>query len=515
MKKSLIKNIEARALSFGVLMMLVVASLTTLFVILPSDNIVSATSLPLSWSGLYDTMTDAVDYQEGYIYKNATNDYYYFYVDRGDWELYYIRNTTADSDNAPIFDGSATTIGSEACYFFGVIKVSNVMYVYWAEQGVDNDINYASWTGSGFSSETDTGDNEANRGGTVLAYDDGTSDYWMTYNDEGADDVRIQNSTDGTTWGTYTKIYDDGTKPKLAVYDGDLYCFFYHDNGGSDGLQYKKFNATAGWTPSGDTNANDVPGCPDTYEYNYPQAIYHAGEDCLFLAYSNQSKTDEPAWYRILNDSGWSDEYLLYTVGGADATVPQGLHYFDDRLTANIQIIQSGDDRDLHFILSNFTGTPPSTASSFTVSGLDGSDRITFTGTAGSTVWSNATMPGGTLEINYNINASDNCTEIRINLTDISVAQGILATNISLTFDDNNASWTTNTVAYSGTNVTINESVWDAQSWCSGTNPFPIDGVGWNNGTMYCRFELEIDSGASTGTYTIDTFDLWGKTEYV
>lgn len=180
---------------------------------------------------------------------------------------------------------------------------------------------------------------------------------------------------------------------------------------------------------------------------------------------------------------------------GCDESTPSGDVYFDN------------------FTLSNlYTGGV--VASNFSLSGLDDSDRITFSGEAGDTVWSNASSYG-TLEINYNVNSSDNLTEIRINLTDVDVGEGILAANISLTFDDDNSSWGTATVGYSGTNITINESVWDAQAWCTGTNPFPIDGAGWTNGTIYCRFKLVIDSGASTGTYntTSTAWKVWFKVE--
>lgn len=168
------------------------------------------------------------------------------------------------------------------------------------------------------------------------------------------------------------------------------------------------------------------------------------------------------------------------------------------------------------------TGTEPSWSfgeelgedvSSFSLTNLDGNSRITWSGETGEIVWSNATSYG-TLELNYNIAPSDNCTEIRVNLTDIDAGEGILATNISLVFDDNNASFDTTGVVYSGTNVTINQSVWDAQSWCTGTNPFPLDGgASWENGTIYVRFKLSIPGAASSGTYTQDDFYVWWKVE--
>ena len=211
------------------------------------------------------------------------------------------------------------------------------------------------------------------------------------------------------------------------------------------------------------------------------------------------------------------DENCKLNVGGSQVSEGTIEGYYDELRLYKVDLNQSYIDATYfshtdQLLTFGPEDEGPGSSSSFSFDGLDGNNRITFNATAGNLTWSNATSgPGGTLEIIYNISAGDNCTEMRLNLTHISQVQGILCTNVSVTFDDNNDSWSTNTVAYSGTNVTINESVWDAESWCTGTNPFPIDGAGWTNGSIYARFTLDIDADASVGTYTVDTWKMWFK----
>lgn len=149
---------------------------------------------------------------------------------------------------------------------------------------------------------------------------------------------------------------------------------------------------------------------------------------------------------------------------------------------------------------------PPLTASSFSLSGLDGNDRITWSGEAGETVWSNASSYG-TLTVQTNINSTDNCTAIHLDIADfVSV---IDADNISVevrntadgTFDGTTASLGTSP----NYNLTIDSS---AGSWFQGTNPFPMDGAAWTNVTLEVRFKCAIPGNAGVGTY-VNTSASW------
>jgi len=177
-------------------------------------------------------------------------------------------------------------------------------------------------------------------------------------------------------------------------------------------------------------------------------------------------------------------KYLAYLVGGND----------DHRIVRAF---------DLDITYSEGGGT---TASNFSISGLDGDDRITWSGEAGETVWSNASSYG-TLTIQTNINATDNCTAIYLDIADFDSV--IDADNISVevrnTADGTFDGTTTALGSSPNYNLTINSS---AGSWFQGTNPFPMDGAAWTNITLEVHFTCAIPSGAGAGTY-VNTSASW------
>ena len=156
----------------------------------------------------------------------------------------------------------------------------------------------------------------------------------------------------------------------------------------------------------------------------------------------------------------------------------------------------------------------------FSIKGMDGNDRITWAGSEGDTVWSNASYPGGTLEVNMSVNSSDNVTEIRVYCDDIDAS--LTASNITVyvsrlndtnwaVVEDNSNGFGNGIFPDAGGNISINTTTWGAGS---GTNPFPIDNPsGWKNTSIYCRFTLSLPSGISANTYTTDTWKVHiGKT---
>lgn len=154
--------------------------------------------------------------------------------------------------------------------------------------------------------------------------------------------------------------------------------------------------------------------------------------------------------------------------------------------------------------------------STYTIKGLEGADKnITWTGDEGTSIWSNTTAgAGGTMEINMSINTTDNVSEIRINLTHLSIAQGIYNTNVSLQVSSDNTSWGTNVTQYDGRdykqyNFSIRDSVWTEQNGFYGTNPFSGAGLTDKNTSIFVRFRLAIPSGASSGTYSQSDWDVY------
>ena len=246
------------------------------------------------------------------------------------------------------------------------------------------------------------------------------------------------------------------------------------------------------------------------------------GNNKIFLWHASADKNDPGwtfnfyEWYNIQLQFNFTDDTfrgILSNVsfGVISTSIWYPFYSGDLSNVDTLSILNTDDGTYVLYDDIQFGDTPVDDSSSFSLSGGVGtSNNISWSGEAGDIVWSNATAGlGGTLNISYNVNVSDNCTEIRVNLSHLSVAQGILNTNISLIFDDNNVSWTGNVVAYSGTNFSVNESVWAANSW--GGSPFPLDGAGWVNGSIYCRMRLAIPSSASASTYSQTDWKVWFK----
>ncbi len=152
-------------------------------------------------------------------------------------------------------------------------------------------------------------------------------------------------------------------------------------------------------------------------------------------------------------------------------------------------------------------GGAASEDSSFSLSGYDGNGRITWSGQAGETVWSNQTSYG-TLTIQTNISPDDNCTAIYIDIADF--ASVIDADNISVEVRNTaDGTFDGTTVALGSSpnyNLTIDHS---AGAWFQGTNPFPIDGgSSWENVTLEARFKCIIPGDAAVGTY-LNTSTSW------
>lgn len=162
------------------------------------------------------------------------------------------------------------------------------------------------------------------------------------------------------------------------------------------------------------------------------------------------------------------------------------------------------------------------TASSFSLSGLEGTGaggngNITWTGEADTTVWSNATSYG-TLNVNHNVNASDNCTECRIYMGDLDASVDADCVTLYVSSDNSNfavlnydAGNGNGIFPTNGGNLTINETTWPSSG--AGTNPFPVNAGEWVNGTVYYRFKLAIPVGVSATTFTQSDWKVWWKVE--
>jgi len=144
-------------------------------------------------------------------------------------------------------------------------------------------------------------------------------------------------------------------------------------------------------------------------------------------------------------------------------------------------------------------------SSSFSIAGLDDGD-ITWTISAGVAAWSNATDPGDTLLVITHVDPTDNCTDIYLNLTNLSYSGNWIDTsNITVVVSvDNNDSYdsTGYTLESVGCNFSFNDNWADLSD---DANPFPIDGDAvWTNYTFMVRFYLNTNQ-ETVGTYVNST----------
>jgi len=150
----------------------------------------------------------------------------------------------------------------------------------------------------------------------------------------------------------------------------------------------------------------------------------------------------------------------------------------------------------------SFGGENSISSATYEISGLNVDTRFIWSGEAGQSIWANDTgATYETLAIHTNVSLeSDNCTDIFVDFGSLGIDSDITEEHINITVARNISDFTTNLYQVpSDGNVTINASVWDAQSWCAGDNPFPIVGV---NITIYVRARISIPSGKDAGTYT-------------
>lgn len=142
--------------------------------------------------------------------------------------------------------------------------------------------------------------------------------------------------------------------------------------------------------------------------------------------------------------------------------------------------------------------------STFSLNGLT-AGRITWSGFAGQTVWSNNSGDGNeTMEIYLHVVSSDNISEIRIWIGDSTNGEyDIPASHISVQFSSDGTTWGSNTISFSdgGSNITIDKPHWSESYGCYGGNPFAGIGLTGKDASIYCRFKLEIPGSAEPTSY--------------
>jgi len=147
---------------------------------------------------------------------------------------------------------------------------------------------------------------------------------------------------------------------------------------------------------------------------------------------------------------------------------------------------------------------------------ISGSDTdFSWSGEAGDTIWANDTSDGTENETGYiftNLSAtSDNCTDIFIDFSDFDDGGNVTYQNLSIeVINASDGVWdgTCHLINDAGGNVTLNATTWAASGWCQGSNPFPIDG---SDSEIRFRLKCTIPDDAETGTFTANDWKVAWK----
>jgi len=381
-----------------------------------------------------------------------------------------------------------------------------------------------------------------NETGTGTRYDSTANNYDATpYNYDG-DEAYPNGEADGCDWLNSTGATRTDQLNVTGLYNGvpnssdfTISGWFNIDTAVSQQFisanndQHGKWSLSAYHTVASSarlySNAGPIMACStDTSDGQWHHLVLtRSGNNwVMYLDAKNESYTSNSGW---LNDNTPS---AYYRIGNE----PWGTSTFNGTVD-EIRII-NGTARNISWIAAHFNNVRNDstfctfgseqeaqggdTASVYSLKGLPSPYGITWAGTAGTTVWCNATgTHSETMEINMSINSSDNVTEIRVWVDDLNDSgTWINASNISVVISRDNTSWaggdgSVNYTAFSdgGSNVSINTSQWTDANGMYGTNPFLGAGLKDTNTSLYCRFRITIPSGAATDVFSSLSLTDW------
>lgn len=516
--KTFVKNIEARVLPLFVMVLLIVAGFTAVFIINPAIKNVSAAvvgDFTYNKKITIDSTQVIGDHSNFPVFINisadadlashVTNDSAY------DIAFFDSTNTTQYAHEIVNFTQAS---GQLMCY----VNVTNI-------SGTGADTYFYMYYGDA------DGGNQENPSGTW------SSDYLAVYH---------MNSTYDST-GTYDLTEVNGP----ALVEGKVGNCYDFEAGDNDGLTHASLLDTVAndaitfecfIKPESMITRGGIIGKINTVSENFSLLNLHEN-DYLRIEIEGQKQGEQTTFSSAISAGSW------YYVASAYKVATEALIFCDNATNvtgSNIQEIGDGNGRDFYIGINNVPNTFPfdglidevrvskvkrsqaylSTvynnflyngfltigsenagesegASVYTLNGLTNS-RITWNGTEDTTVWCNSTGDGHEwLEINMTINASDNVTDVCVFFDDLNNSvpdEYINASNITLYVSSDNSSYgSLGAFTDGGSNITINESQWNDGTM--GTNPFTGTGLTNKNDSIWCVFKLTIPDGTSTDTF--------------
>jgi len=220
------------------------------------------------------------------------------------------------------------------------------------------------------------------------------------------------------------------------------------------------------------------------FTFNFTENVpVVAGEHYIIVAWANLSAGDCRTNY-----STFSTQTTYFDTETYDGSFPSTL---DDSVNTsgwNVSIYCSYETTSSYSIDGLYNPNPPTSYG-----------NLTWEGEAGTSVWSNVTNPGGTLELSMVVNTTENVTDIKVWVDDLDAT--ITASNITLYVSSDNSSYgSLGTFTDSGSNITVNDSTWNVGTM--GATPFTYGGITNKSVSIYFRFLLSIPASTPVNTYS-------------
>jgi len=516
-RRKIIKNIEAKALPLTVFTMLVVAGLSAVFVMQPNQSVVRAASIS--------------DFDGGHI-------------------TYTINNSQVSgslSGFTVLFSKTVTELDGLTDDDFSFFNSSDVEMDWELELWDDATDKLVAWInfpslsgGETFSLyyESGSGGNSGGENNVSSVYDSDHIGVWHM-NSSTATVYDTLDSNDGTKKGATEPTQGTGKIGYAQVFDG---TDDYVDMGYDTSLRASTMTIEA-WVKTDDYTLADSQeivtkddewyfwiehGAGDVFSYEP-----HAGEDAL----ATSSPVDD-TWYYVVGVYDGSNS-KLYVNGvleesAAGNSPPQDGHDFVVGAHGNganggtpnsafwdgsiDEVVYSDVERDINWIKtkynmvnnqSTFITSDVDTVSLTLHGGVPSNYTFTLQGMATDTVYSNNSGSYCEYgEFNFTIDGSDYYERFTLNISDIT--NGVIdASDVFLSFDDDNSSWSGNWHQCSdgGESIIFNNTTWDSNNYMSGSNPFTTDGDsdGYKEMQSTCSIwmlvRIDIPSDATNTTH--------------
>jgi len=554
--RKILKNVEARVKVLSVFMMLILVSLTAVFIINPiiDINVKADTAEDFSYAKKITLDHDQVpgDLTNFPVAMNITDDSDLFAhcVNDSGYDIAFFDSTNTTQFAHEIEYWNWDTGNSEVDAFIWVnvtslsSSVDTVLYMYYGNDDTDQQNYQGVWDTNVFeavyhfhdsdlSSQKDSTANNHNitsKGGSpVRVIDDfgyamdlgDAADYvvcpnmgtlfgspfsvgvWLkpddgkpettryiygARDDDGTDESRLQCTISLTAISVRyetTNGYDDVSADAFLDQAYSYYVCMHYVNNGTHQYEYR--NGSLNTTGGELTNSAPISNYCDDVDARTP-------------AIGSLLKNGAPETNGYL---GSIDEFRFYCI-----------NISSNWMITEYNSISNSTDGGFFTLGEEQAGL--SGASVYTIKGLP-SDIVTWSGTAGNTVWCNDSGDYNEyLEINMTINASDNITEIRVWVGDLNdTTAWINASNITLYVSSDNSSYGVPThdlgngngvFTDGGANISINSSTWPAGG---GDNPFDGAGLTDKNTSIFCVFKLAIPADSPTDIFYSLTATTW------